>query len=148
MNAKNKNKTVIEYAILELKNALTLEEYDNSTKNISALYLEITDFNDKELIKTAIKEKAQAMHESAKALSQRTEDLLAEFYAQTPVTIAVENKKYSTTEWVTIEDYCKEYQLKSTTVVTNWIKRNKIPAENIVTFPSLGGLKLIRKVAY
>ena len=138
----------IEQAIFELKSALTLEEYDNSTKNISALFSEITNSEEKELIKLAIREKAQAMHESAKALSQKTNDLLAEFYAQTPVTIAVENKRYSTTEWATIEDYCKEYQLKSTTVVTNWIKRNKIPAENIVTFPSLGGLKLIKKVAY
>ena len=138
----------IEQAIFELKSALTLEEYDNSTKNIGALFSETTNSEEKELIKLAIREKAQAMHESAKALSQKTNDLLAEFYAQTPVTIAVENKRYSTTEWATIEDYCKEYQLKSTTVVTNWIKRNKIPAENIVTFPSLGGLKLIKKVAY
>jgi hypothetical protein len=138
----------IKKAIIELKNASTLEEYDNSTKKISALFSEIANSEDKELIKLAIREKAQMMHESAKALSKKTDDLLAEFYAQSPVTIAVENKKYSTTEWATIEDYCKEYQLKSTTVVTNWIKRNKIPAENIVTFPSLGGLKLIKKVAY
>lgn len=138
----------IEQAIFELKNASTLEEYDNSTKRISALFSKITNSEDKELIKLAIREKAEAMHQSAKALSQKTNNLLAEFYAKTPVTIAVENKEYSTTEWATIEDYCKEYQLKSTTVVTNWIKRNKIPAENIVTFPSLGGLKLIKKVAY
>jgi hypothetical protein len=138
----------VEKAIKALKNASTLEEYDESTKKISVLFSEISKSKDKELIKSAIREKAQAMHESAKALSQKTDELLAQFYAQSPVTIAVDNKKYSTSEWATIEDYCKEYQLKSTTVVTNWIKRKKIPSENIVTFPSLGGLKLIKKVAY
>ena len=70
----------INQIILEFKNASTLEEYNISTKNIGALYLEITNSNDIELIKKVIKEKAQAMHDSAKALNQRAKELLIEFY--------------------------------------------------------------------
>ena len=61
----------IKQAISEFKNASTLEEYEITTKKISALYLEITDSNDRKLIKREIKDKAHSMHESVKALNQR-----------------------------------------------------------------------------
>jgi hypothetical protein len=51
-------------------------------------------------------------------------------------------------EWVTMKEYSKRFNLSTTNVVTNWIKRGIIPQENIRTVPMLNGLKLIKAVKY
>jgi hypothetical protein len=51
-------------------------------------------------------------------------------------------------EWVTMKEYSKRFNLSTTNVVTNWIKRGIIPQENIRTVPMLNGLKLINAVKY
>ena len=110
--------------------------------------LEVAAPSEKIMLQKAIHEKANELLEASRALNKEAEELLASFYPQKEAVIEIDNQKYSTTEWATIDDYCREYQLRSSTVVTNWIKRKKIPSENIVTFPMLGGLKLIKKVRY
>ena len=45
-------------------------------------------------------------------------------------------------------DYIKKFDLKSTMVVNNWIKRGVVPAENIISVGRLNGLKLIKAVPY
>ena len=51
-------------------------------------------------------------------------------------------------EWLTAKEYADKYELGSTNVVTNWIRRGVIPAENVKTVKRLNGLRLIRAVAY
>ena len=51
-------------------------------------------------------------------------------------------------EWITMKEYTKRFQLKSTNVVSNWIKRGLVPPANIRTLPMLNNLKLIKAVKY
>ncbi|MDZ7899839.1 MAG: hypothetical protein U5N85_17670 [Arcicella sp.] len=51
-------------------------------------------------------------------------------------------------EWITMKEYTKRFQLASTNVVSNWIKRGVVPPANIKTLPMLNNLKLIKAVKY
>ena len=51
-------------------------------------------------------------------------------------------------EWITIKEYANRFQLSSTNVVSNWIKRGLVPPSNIMTLPMLNNLKLIKAVKY
>ncbi|RYU92983.1 hypothetical protein [Emticicia agri] len=51
-------------------------------------------------------------------------------------------------EFVTIKRYCQLFNIEDTQVVSNWIKRGIIPAENIREIEELNGIKLIKAVAY
>lgn len=51
-------------------------------------------------------------------------------------------------EWITMKEYTKRFQLSSTNVVSNWIKRGLVPHSNIRTLPMLNNLKLIKAVKY
>jgi hypothetical protein len=52
------------------------------------------------------------------------------------------------TDWLTPAEYAKRFGLKSTNVVSNWIRRGVIPAENILHVPELNDIKLIKAVSY
>ncbi len=56
--------------------------------------------------------------------------------------------EYSLNEWLTVKKYCERFGLANTMVVTNWINRGIIPAQNIKIVDELNGLKLIKAVAY
>jgi predicted phage-related endonuclease len=51
-------------------------------------------------------------------------------------------------EWITMKEYTKRFQLSSTNVVSNWIKRGLVSHSNIRTLPMLNNLKLIKAVKY
>lgn len=56
--------------------------------------------------------------------------------------------KFPLDEWVTIAEYAKRFNLKSTNVVSNWIKRGIIPAGNILDVPELNDIRLIKAIPY
>lgn len=56
--------------------------------------------------------------------------------------------KYPLTEWLTISEYCKKFDIPRTQIVTTWINRGVIPKSNVVTIPELNNLRLIRAVKY
>ena len=51
-------------------------------------------------------------------------------------------------EWITMKEYTKRFQLSSTNVVSNWIKRGLVPPSNIRILPMLNNLKLIKAIKY
>ena len=51
-------------------------------------------------------------------------------------------------EWVTVKEYAKRYNLKSLNIVTNWIRRGVIPAENIRVIHELNDLRLVKAIQY
>jgi hypothetical protein len=51
-------------------------------------------------------------------------------------------------EFVTIKRYCQLFDIEDTQVISNWIKRGIIPAENIKEIEELNGIKLIKAVPY
>ena len=57
-------------------------------------------------------------------------------------------RKVDLGEWVTIAEYVKRFKIKSTMVVTNWIRRGIVPAENILIVPELNNIRLIKAVPY
>lgn len=56
--------------------------------------------------------------------------------------------RYDLGEWITIADYAKRFGVKSTNVVTNWIRRGIVPAENVISVPELNDIRLIKAVPY
>ena len=56
-------------------------------------------------------------------------------------------KGYLLDEWLTIKEYAKKYDLQSTNVVSNWIKRGVIPQDCILE-TKFNGLKLVKNQIY
>ena len=57
-------------------------------------------------------------------------------------------ENYSLDEWITPTEYVKRFNLKTTMVVSNWIRRGIIPPENILHIAELNDLRLIKAVSY
>ena len=51
-------------------------------------------------------------------------------------------------KYLTIKNYCKKYEIKEESLVTNWIRRGVIPAEDVHTFHDLNGLRMIKDRLY
>ena len=51
-------------------------------------------------------------------------------------------------KFLTIKKYCDKYDIKDESKVTNWIRREVIPAEDVHTFPELNNLRMIRDKVY
>ncbi|TDE16574.1 hypothetical protein [Dyadobacter psychrotolerans] len=62
--------------------------------------------------------------------------------------LSKDGEKYKLNDWITIKEYCKRFDIKSTQVVTNWIKRGIIPKENIILIEEYNNIRLIKAVAY
>ncbi|GAB4018608.1 hypothetical protein GCM10028773_18840 [Spirosoma koreense] len=92
------------------------------------------------------------METQTNSVSQEVADLLATGNAlitQAEHFLLEKNgRKYSLDEWLTPAEYAKRFHLRTTMVVSNWIRRGIIPAENILHIPELNGLKLIKAVPY
>ncbi len=56
--------------------------------------------------------------------------------------------KFPLTDWLTPAEYAKRFGLKSTNVVSNWIRRGVIPSENILHVPELNDIRLIKAIPY
>ncbi|MCX6216510.1 hypothetical protein [Spirosoma sp.] len=80
-----------------------------------------------------------------------TEQLLEQNQAliqQATAFLETQGKRYSLSEWVTLKEYAKRYGLESISVISNWINRGIIPAEDIVIVEELNDLKLIKDKVY
>lgn len=51
-------------------------------------------------------------------------------------------------KYLTIKNYCLKYNIKDESVVTNWIRRGIINADDIHTFTELNGLRMIKDKIY
>ncbi|MEA5458711.1 hypothetical protein VB796_06670 [Arcicella sp. LKC2W] len=101
-----------------------------------------------EAIKNATPEEKEALkavvYAKNEMLMKESNDLLA----QIDSVLATPDFTVNLNEWVTMKEYSKRFNLSTTNIVTNWIKRGIIPSENIKTLPMLNGLKLIRAIKY
>lgn len=62
--------------------------------------------------------------------------------------LKIKGIEYKLDEWLTIAKYCKKFGIGHTSVVSKWIERGIIPAENIREIEELNGLKLIKAIPY
>lgn len=79
------------------------------------------------------------------------EELMAsseELIARAETFLQQNGTKFPLTDWLTPAEYAKKFGLKSTNVVSNWIRRGIIPAENILHVPELNDIRLIKAVPY
>ena len=131
-----------------LDNAVTLEEVDKSSKEANQYYQLLTDSTEKELLKKAILSGFEKSKKQLKKLNREYDNIMAQFAEKKEISIAVDGKEYSMNDWVTIQNYCKMFNIDSTSVVTNWIKRGKIPSENILELKELNNIRLVKAVSY
>ena len=132
--------------INNLINAKGLEQYETASSACLTFFENATD-TQKEQIREAMRKKADLITAEAKQTISKISKTISEF-EQKDVVLEVNGRKYPLDEWVTLNDYIKKFDLKSTMVVNNWIKRGVVPAENIISVGRLNGLKLIKAVPY
>ena len=56
--------------------------------------------------------------------------------------------RFPPTDWLTPAEYAKRFGLSSTNMVSNWIRRGVIPAENILHVPEINNIRLIKAVPH
>lgn len=84
---------------------------------------------------------------SAKALIDEINIALAELRSLTDTKLVVGKLEYSLDEWITISEYSRRHNLK-TSRVQNWITRGVIPSHKVVVVPQLNSIKLIKNEIY
>ena len=136
----------MEQLLNNLRNALTINELEESSKQCTDYFLMASE-TEKEELKRALLTKTQQIIANSVQTRREAEKLLMEL-EENSVIIEVNGQKYPLQEWVTIQQYCKKMGLNSTSIVTNWIKRGIIPDENILRIKQLNNLKLIKDLPY
>ena len=105
-----------------------------------------------ELMNEAIRNATSEDRETLKAVVYAKNEMLIkeskDLLSQIDSVLATPDYTINLNEWITMKEYSKRFNLSTTNVVTNWIKRGIIPQENIRTVPMLNGLKLIKAVKY
>ena len=136
----------MEQLLNNLRDALTINELEESSKQCTDYFLMASE-TEKEELKRALLTKTQQIIANSVQTRREAEKLLMEL-EENSVIIEVNGQKYPLQEWVTIQQYCKKMGLNSTSIVTNWIKRGIIPDENILRIKQLNNLKLIKDLPY
>ncbi len=105
-----------------------------------------------ELMNEAIRKATPEEKETLKAVVYAKNEMLIkeskDLLSQIDSVLATPDYTINLNEWITMKEYSKRFNLSTTNVVTNWIKRGIIPQENIRIVPMLNGLKLIKAVKY
>lgn len=86
---------------------------------------------------TTVAEKVQQMLSEADSAIQEAENF-----------IISNGQVMNLTDWVTIREYCNQYDIKNVETVLNWIKRGIIPREDVRTIKELNNIRLIRAKEY
>lgn len=87
-------------------------------------------------VQQALLDKLADMNAQSKALREETMSILK-----------VNGVEYPLTDWLTPANYARKFELKNSMVVTNWIARGIIPAENVKEIPELG-IRLVKAIEY
>ena len=59
-----------------------------------------------------------------------------------------EGKVVEIAKHLTINNYCKKYDIKNESLIINWIIEGVIPPEDVHTFEDLNGVKMIKDRSY
>ena len=102
----------------------------------------------KEAMRIATPEEKILLSEVVSAKNKMVIAELEKAIAEADNLIATPEFTIDLNEWITMKEYTKRFQLSSTNVVSNWIKRGVVPPSNIRTLPMLNNLKLIKAVKY
>lgn len=84
---------------------------------------------------------------SARTIIEEVKVMLDELRSLSDTKLVVGKLEYSLDEWITISDYSRRHNLK-TSRVQNWITRGVIPSDKVVVVPQLNSIKLIKNEIY
>lgn len=59
-----------------------------------------------------------------------------------------EGKIFELSDWLTIKNYCKKYNIAEESVVTNWIRRGIIQEEDIRILPEFNNIRMVKDKKY
>ena len=62
--------------------------------------------------------------------------------------LSQDGQQYPLSDWLTPKEYAKRFDIQSTQVISNWIRRGVIPKENIVIIQELNNLTLVKALPY
>ena len=102
----------------------------------------------REAMKIATPEEKKMLSEIVSAKNKMVMTELEKAIAEADNLIATPEFTIDLNEWITMKEYTKRFQLASTNVISNWIKRGVVPPANIRILPMLNNLKLIKAVKY
>lgn len=94
--------------------------------------------------KIAETETRQAFREKMLNLMKEADQAIAESSEY----LIRQGKVLDLTEWVTIKEYCRRFQIKNTETVSNWIRRGIIPADYMMVIEEFNNIKMIRAKSY
>jgi Flp pilus assembly secretin CpaC len=86
-----------------------------------------------------------------KELSQEIERLLAGANAaikEAQSYLISQGEVVDLSDWVTVKEYCKRFDIKNQETVMNWINRGIVPAQNIRIIEEFNNTRLIKAVPY
>ena len=135
----------MEKLLKKLKNVQSLEALEATLDECTSALLTATEI-EKEQIKTGIEQKSNEILLASKETRRRADKLLSQM--DDGYVIEHNGERYPLSEWLTITEYCDLFKIKSTSVVTNWIRRGIVPTENILKIKRLNNIQLIRAVPY
>lgn len=144
----DKDMKKLKQIIKNINDAVTLEEVDKSSKEANEHYQTLTKLEEKELLKEAIMSGFEKSKKKVEQLNKEYDEIIAQFKETKQISIEVDGTAYSLNNWVTIQNYCKMFNIESTSVVTNWIKRGRIPSENVLNLKELNNIRLVKAIAY
>lgn len=81
-------------------------------------------------------------------LNARLAMMTAHALEQAEKFLSQNGKYYPLSDWLTPKEYAKRFDIPSTQVITNWIRRGVIPKENVVTIQELNNLTLVKAMPY
>ena len=91
---------------------------------------------DYETVRKALSKRLNEIADEGERERQKTDDLLR-----------LNGITYDLGEWLSIANYAKKYGV-DTHVVTNWIRRQTIPADCVIEIPVLNNMRMIKDQPY
>ena len=89
-------------------------------------------------------ETKEEFQQRLKALMADTDQMIKDAHAY----LISQGEVVDLTDWVTIKEYCKRFDIKNVETVINWINRGIVPAENVRIIEEFNNTRLIKAVPY
>lgn len=136
----------MENFIEKIENYGTLQEMEQGLLELKHNFETATE-PQKQAIREAVRKQGEKVVAQAQLAVNQAKEYLAGL-EQREAKLIIEGKEYDLDEWVTVSKYCQLFNIANSSVVSNDIKRNKMPTENYVVIPRLNNLCLVKAVQY
>ena len=125
-----------EQLLLAISTATTAEDIEAVSPSIG------------EWLQTGTPVQKAALQTAVSQLNRRLSELTTQALEQAEQFLSKDGKQYPLSDWLTPKEYAKRFDIQSTQVITNWIRRGIIPKENVVRIQELNNLTLVKAMQY